>query len=58
MNGPAEYLEGAVVTAFPAEAELYRDTVPITNGIAQVDFTHETFENPSPDKRCQQIERC
>ena len=47
MNGPAEYLEGAVVTAFPAEAELYRDTVPITNGIAQVDFTNETFENTS-----------
>ena len=47
MKGPAEYLEGAVVTAFPAEAELYRDTVPITNGIAQVDFTNETFENTS-----------
>lgn len=45
MQGPAEYLEGAVVTALPTEAELYREAVPITSGIAQVDFTNETFDN-------------
>lgn len=45
MAGPAEYLDGAVVTAFPSEAEMYREAVPVTNGIAQVDFKSETFEN-------------
>jgi len=47
LDGPAEYLEGAVVTAFPADAELYRDTVAVTSGTAQVDFTDETFHNTS-----------
>ena len=47
LDGPARYLEGAVVTAFPADADLYRDVVPVTSGIAQVDFTDETFQNTS-----------
>lgn len=47
LAGPAEYLEGAVVTAFPTEAQLYRDTVPVSSAIAQVDFTDETFHAAS-----------
>src|SRR5699024_435978 len=47
LGGPADYLEGAVVTAFPAGAELYRDTVPVSSGIAQVDFTDETLRGMS-----------
>lgn len=47
LDGPASYLEGAVVTAFPPNAELYRDTVPVSSAIAQVDFTDETFQSMS-----------
>lgn len=47
LEGPANYLEGAVVTAFPQGAELYRDTVPVSSGIAQVDFTDETLRGMS-----------
>ena len=47
LGGPADYLEGAVVTAFPTNAELYRDTVPVSSAIAQVDFTDETFRGMS-----------
>ena len=47
LDGPADYLEGAVVTAFPAATELYRDTVPVSNSIAQVDFTDETLRDTS-----------
>ena len=47
LDGPAAYLEGAVVTAFPNEAELFRDTVPVSNAIAQVDFTDETLRDTS-----------
>ena len=47
LDVPADYLEGAVVTAFPPDAELYRDTVPVSSAIAQVDFTDETFRGAS-----------
>lgn len=47
LQGPADYLEGAVVTAFPDASELYRETVPVSSGIAQVDFTDQTFSNTS-----------
>lgn len=47
LNGPAHYLAGAVVTAFPQNAELFRNTVPVSNAIAQVDFTDETFRDTS-----------
>lgn len=47
LNGPADYLDGAVVSAFPAEAELFRNTVPVSSAEAQVDLTDETFANTS-----------
>src|SRR5690625_954663 len=47
LNGPAHFLDGAVVTAFPQNAELFRNTVPVSNAIAQVDFTDETFRDTS-----------
>lgn len=47
LAGPAAYLEGAVVTAFPDQAELYRETVPVSSAVAQVDFTDETFQGMS-----------
>src|SRR5699024_5731916 len=47
LDGPADYLEGAVVTAFPKEAALYRDTIPVSSYTAQVDFTDETFQGVS-----------
>lgn len=47
IQGPAGYLEGAVVTAIPSDAEMYRDAVPVSSGIAQVDFTDETFRDMS-----------
>lgn len=47
LNGPADYLEGAVVSAFPSDAELFRDTVPVSSATAQVDLTDETFQDTS-----------
>lgn len=47
LAGPAEYLQGAVVTAFPADADLNRESVPVANGVAQVDLTSDTFQNTS-----------
>ena len=47
IAGPAAYLEGAVVTAFPDETALYRETIPVSSAIAQVDFTDETFQDMS-----------
>ncbi|MFI5085338.1 MAG: LpqB family beta-propeller domain-containing protein [Actinomycetales bacterium] len=38
LNGPAPYLKGAVASAFPDGMNLVRDSVPITNGVAQVDL--------------------
>lgn len=47
LEGPADYLEGAVVSAFPSNAELYRDTIPVSSAVAQIDFTDETFRGMS-----------
>lgn len=47
LNGPANYLDGAVVSAFDEDAELFRDIVPVSTSTAQVDLTNETFEETS-----------
>lgn len=47
LNGPATYLEGAVVSAFPPEAELYQPAIPVSSATAQVDLTATTFEGAS-----------
>ncbi|MDQ6752355.1 MAG: LpqB family beta-propeller domain-containing protein [Actinomycetota bacterium] len=41
LNGPAPYLKGAVASAFPDGMHLVRDSVPVTNGVAQVDLTEQ-----------------
>lgn len=47
LEGPADYLDGAVVSAFDQDAELFRDIVPISTSTAQVDLTDETFADTS-----------
>ncbi|ORC15279.1 hypothetical protein A7979_08030 [Rothia nasimurium] len=39
LEGPAPYLEGAVVTAVPEDTHLARNSVPIDNGTANVQLT-------------------
>lgn len=39
LEGPASYLQGAVVTAIPADTRLSRNSVPINNGIAEIQLT-------------------
>ncbi|WP_051389084.1 LpqB family beta-propeller domain-containing protein [Arthrobacter sp. 35W] len=41
LDGPAPYLKGAVASAFPDGIRLARDSVPVNNGVAQVDLTAE-----------------
>lgn len=47
LDGPANYLDGAVVSAFDEDAELFRDIVPVSTSTAQVDLTDETFADTS-----------
>lgn len=47
LEGPADYLDGAVVSAFDQDAELFRDIVPVSTSTAQVDLTDETFADTS-----------
>lgn len=47
LEGPADYLEGAVVSAFDTNAELFADVIPVSTGTAQVDLTDETFADTS-----------
>lgn len=42
LEGPAPYLEGAVVTAVPTDTQLSRNSVPIENGTADVELTGGT----------------
>ena len=39
LNGPAPYLKGAVVSAFPNGIALERDSVPVTGGVARIGLT-------------------
>lgn len=44
LDGPADYLEAAVRTAFQSGSELARPSVPVSAGAAKADFTPQTFE--------------
>ena len=45
LVGPAPYLEGAVVSAFPAGTALARDAVPVASGEASVDLSEPLSES-------------
>jgi len=53
LNGPAPYLKGAVASAFPDGMHLVRDSVPVTNGVAQVDLTEQPLIDASVKSRQQ-----
>jgi hypothetical protein len=44
LRGPTDWLAPAVVSAFPEGADLAVDSVPVEDGIAQVDLTSEVLE--------------
>ena len=44
LNGPSEWLVGAVTSAFPEGTQLTRNAVPIVSDVAQVDLNSEAFE--------------
>ncbi|MFU8945659.1 LpqB family beta-propeller domain-containing protein [Mycetocola zhadangensis] len=44
LNGPSEWLAGAVTSAFPEGTQLTRNAVPIVSDVAQVDLNSEAFE--------------
>lgn len=52
LNGPAPYLQGAVVSAFPTGTELIKDAVPITDGKAEVELSDKPLVDSS--KQAQQ----
>lgn len=54
IDGPAPYLQGAVTSAFPENAALAVESVPIESGKATVDFTAEIL-GASDDLRRQQM---
>ncbi|MBT1003002.1 GerMN domain-containing protein [Paenarthrobacter sp. DKR-5] len=47
MDGPAPYLKGAVVSAFPAGIKLARDSVPVVSGVASVDLSSQDILDSS-----------
>lgn len=47
LDGPADYLDGAVVSAFSSDADLLGNTIPVSSSTAQVDFTANTFRDTS-----------
>lgn len=53
LNGPAPYLQGAVVSAFPNGITLERDSVPVNNGKAKVGLTAEPLLETSIEQRRQ-----
>ncbi|GGF01182.1 LpqB family beta-propeller domain-containing protein [Mycetocola zhadangensis] len=44
LDGPSEWLVGAVTSAFPEGTQLTRNAVPIVSDVAQVDLNSEAFE--------------
>ncbi|MFJ3956423.1 LpqB family beta-propeller domain-containing protein [Arthrobacter sp. NPDC090010] len=50
LAGPAPYLKGAVVSAFPAGARLAKESVPVVSGAAQVDFTEDLLQSSVTDR--------
>ncbi|MGN5731780.1 LpqB family beta-propeller domain-containing protein [Arthrobacter psychrochitiniphilus] len=53
LNGPAPYLQGAVVSAFPNGIALERDSVPVINGQARVGLTAGPLLETSIEQRQQ-----
>ncbi|WP_353827355.1 GerMN domain-containing protein [Agromyces sp. SYSU T0242] len=45
LAGPAEWLEPAVVSAFPEDLALDPATVPVSNGVAEVSLQGAAFDN-------------
>ncbi len=53
LNGPAPYLKGAVVSAFPNGIALDRDSVPVTGGVAKIGLTADPLLATSVKQRQQ-----
>lgn len=51
LAGPAPYLRGAVVSAFPSGIKLARESVPVVAGAAQVDLTAKELTEASAEDR-------
>jgi hypothetical protein len=51
LGGPAPYLKGAVVSAFPSGTRLARESVPVVSGAAQVDLAAEGLLEASNEDR-------
>ncbi|XAS66206.1 LpqB family beta-propeller domain-containing protein [Micrococcaceae bacterium Sec5.7] len=51
LGGPAPYLKGAVVSAFPSGMKLARESVPVVSGAAQVDLTAKELTEASGEDR-------
>jgi hypothetical protein len=51
LAGPAPYLRGAVVSAFPSGIKLARESVPVVSGAAQVDLTAKELTETSAEDR-------
>ncbi|KRE79880.1 LpqB family beta-propeller domain-containing protein [Arthrobacter sp. Soil763] len=51
LGGPAPYLKGAVVSAFPSGMKLARESVPVVSGAAQVDLTAKELVEASNKDR-------
>ncbi|UWX96317.1 LpqB family beta-propeller domain-containing protein [Arthrobacter zhaoxinii] len=57
LVGPAPYLQGAVVSAFPAGTTLARDAVPVASGEAVVDFVADSLLDSSDLNRQQMVQQ-
>ncbi|WP_269937263.1 LpqB family beta-propeller domain-containing protein [Arthrobacter sp. HY1533] len=53
LEGPAPYLKGAVVSAFPNGIALERDSVPVNNGLAKVGLTADALLETTVKQRQQ-----
>ena len=53
LDGPAPYLQGAVVSAFPNGISLERDSVPVNNGLAKVGLSAQALLETSVKQRQQ-----
>jgi hypothetical protein len=51
LAGPAPYLRGAVVSAFPSGMKLVRESVPVVSGAAQVDLSAKELVDASAEDR-------
>ena len=51
LGGPAPYLKGAVVSAFPSGMKLARESVPVVSGAAQVDLSAKDLVEASNEDR-------